>query len=58
MVTVSANVKKWLTVTLVVVLAYFVVSRPNESAGIVQQILGLAQDAAEALVTFLQSLFA
>jgi hypothetical protein len=58
LVTVSANVKKILTITTIVVLAYFVISRPSESAGIVQQLLGMIQSWAEALVTFLQSLFA
>lgn len=58
MVTVSANLKKILTVTVVVVLAYFVISQPNQSAGLVQQIIGMLRDGADALVTFLQSLFA
>jgi len=57
MITVSANVKKVLTITGVVLLAYFVMSQPNEAAGMVQNGVSLLQDGADAVVTFLQSLF-
>jgi len=53
----NANVKKILTITGVVLLVYFVVSRPNEAANMVQNGVGLLQEGAEALVTFVQSLF-
>jgi hypothetical protein len=58
MVTVSANVKKILTVSVVVVLLYFVVSQPGPAAQVVQNGVALLQGWADAVVTFLQSLFA
>jgi hypothetical protein len=57
LITVNANVKKILTITGVVLLIYFVVSQPNEAAGMVQNGVSLLKDGADALVTFMQSLF-
>jgi hypothetical protein len=39
-------------------LVYFVVSDPDGSASLVQDMLGMLRDGAEAVITFLQSLFA
>jgi len=58
MVTVSKNMKKILTVGGIVVLLYFVVSQPGPAAQVVQNGVGTLQGWADALVTFLQSLFA
>jgi hypothetical protein len=58
MITVSANAKKLLGVAVIVFLLFFMISQPNESAGIVRDLLSMLQEGAEALITFLQSLFA
>jgi hypothetical protein len=58
MITVSPGAKKLLGVVVVVFLAFFVISQPNESANIVRDLLNMLQEGAEALITFLQSLFA
>lgn len=54
----SAGAKKLLTVVVIVLLAYFVISRPNQAADAVLGLLNMLQEGAEALITFLQSLFA
>ena len=41
-----------------VLLLYFVISDPQGSGALVQDILGMLQDGAESVVTFIQSLFA
>jgi hypothetical protein len=58
MTTVSPQAKKILGLVVVVFLLFFVISRPNESANIVRDLLNMLQEGAEALITFLQSLFA
>jgi hypothetical protein len=58
MITVSPGAKKLLGVVVVVFLLFFVISRPTESANIVRDLLSMLQEGAEALITFLQSLFA
>lgn len=58
MITVSPGAKKILSVVVIVLLAYFVISRPNESANLVLELLNMLREGAEALITFLQSLFA
>lgn len=58
MITLSPGAKKVLSVVVVVLLAYFVISQPTESANLVQDLLGMLQEGAEAVITFLQSLFA
>ena len=54
----SPGAKKILSVVVIVLLAYFVISQPTESANLVQDLLGMLQEGAEAVITFLQSLFA
>jgi len=39
-------------------LVYLVITQPDESAQMVQDLLGVLQDGADSLTTFLQSLFA
>lgn len=58
LVTVSPGAKKLLGVVVIVLLAYFVISDPNGSSGVVRDILGMLQEGAEAVITFLRSLFA
>lgn len=58
MITVSPGAKKLLGVVVVVFLLFFVISQPTESANIVRDLLNMLQEGAEALITFLQSLFA
>lgn len=54
----NANLKKILTITGVVLVVYFVVSQPGQAAQVVQNGVGLLQQWADAVVTFVQSLFA
>jgi hypothetical protein len=57
MIRMNPQIKKFLTVTAIVLLAYLVISRPNESAAMVQDLLGMLRGWAEGIITFLQSLF-
>jgi hypothetical protein len=57
MVTVSKNVKKVLTISGVVLLGYFLITQPAAAAGMVQSGVNGLQNAADALVTFVQQLF-
>lgn len=54
----SKGAKKAIGLVGGVLLLYFVISDPNGSGQLVQDILGMLQDGAESLVTFIQSLFA
>jgi hypothetical protein len=58
LVTVSPGTKKFLVAVVVIFLAFFVITQPTQSAAIVRDLLGMLQDGAEALATFLRSLFA
>jgi hypothetical protein len=58
MVAVNANTKKIVTWVIVAFVLFFVLGQPQQAAGIVQGALGLLQDAAEAAITFMQTLFA
>jgi len=55
---VSPGAKKLLGVVVIVLLAYFVITDPTGSSGVVRDILGMLEDGAEAVITFLRSLFA
>ena len=57
MVTVSPGAKKLLGVTVGVFLLFYVVTQPQQSAGLVQDLVGALRDGADGLITFLQSLF-
>lgn len=54
----SKGAKKAIGLVGGALLVYFVISDPNGSGQLVQDILNMLQDGAEALVTFVQSLFA
>lgn len=52
----SAKTKRSMTWIAIVLVVFFVVSQPQQSAGVVRDAVGLLQQAAQALITFLQSL--
>ncbi|MDQ3887510.1 MAG: hypothetical protein M3308_11015 [Actinomycetota bacterium] len=52
----SANAKKIVTWAVVAFLAFYVISRPEDSASAVESALGMLQNAAESVGTFFQSL--
>ena len=54
--TMSANVKKIVTWTVVAFLAFYLISSPEDSANAVRSALTMLQNAAEAVGTFFQSL--
>ncbi|EHR50463.1 hypothetical protein SacmaDRAFT_2209 [Saccharomonospora marina XMU15] len=54
----SPGLKKVLIFGLVALVLFFLITRPTESAEAVRAALGWLQDGAEAIVTFVQSLFA
>ncbi|CAM4133443.1 hypothetical protein KIPE111705_42195 [Kibdelosporangium persicum] len=51
------NTKKILVLTGVALLVFFLVTQPQASAGIVNNILSTIKDAAEALILFVRSVF-
>ncbi|NYI90528.1 Sec-independent protein translocase protein TatA [Amycolatopsis endophytica] len=53
----SANTKKIVIVAVVALVLFFLITRPNESAAVVKDALGWLRDGAEAIVTFVRSLF-
>ena len=58
MVTVSPGAKKFLVAVGGVFLLFLVITQPQQSAGIVRDLLGMLQSGAESLATFIRSLFA
>lgn len=53
----SGNTKKIVIVAVVALALFFLVTRPNESADVVHNALGWLRNGAEAIVTFMRSLF-
>jgi hypothetical protein len=53
----SANTKKVLIVAVVALVLFFLITKPNQSADVVHNILGWLRNGAEAIVTFVRSLF-
>ncbi|RZS44242.1 hypothetical protein EV193_101117 [Herbihabitans rhizosphaerae] len=51
------DVKKVLIIAGVAVLAFFLITQPTQSAGIVNDILDTLKEAAEALITFVRTVF-
>lgn len=51
------NLKKALIIAGVALVVFFLVTQPTQSADLVKSILGTLQDAAEALITFVRSVF-
>ena len=54
----SANTKKILVVAVVALVLFFLITRPTQSADVVHNLLGWLRNGAEAIVTFVRSLFA
>ncbi len=54
----SPGAKKILVAVVGVFLLFMVISQPQQSAGMVRDLLGMLQDGGESLATFLRSLFA
>jgi hypothetical protein len=54
----SANAKKILVVAVVALVLFFLISQPHQSADTVHKVLGWLKSGAEAIVTFVKSLFA
>ena len=53
----SPGAKKFLVTVLGIFLLFLVITQPQQSAGMVRDLLGLLQDGAESLGTFIRSLF-
>ncbi|KAA9158403.1 hypothetical protein FPZ12_022700 [Amycolatopsis acidicola] len=53
----SANAKKILIVAVVALVLFFLITKPNQSADVVHNVLGWLRDGAEAIVTFVRALF-
>lgn len=51
------DTKKIVTIALVALLLFFLITQPTQSAQTVQNVLGWLQDGAEAIITFVKSLF-
>jgi hypothetical protein len=51
------NTKKALILAGAALVVFFLVTQPTQSADLVKSILGTLQDAAEALITFVRSVF-
>ncbi|WP_198009077.1 hypothetical protein [Saccharomonospora saliphila] len=51
------NIKKIATVAGIALVLFFVIARPGEAAGFVDNIIGALRDAAEAVITFVSSVF-
>lgn len=52
------DVKKILILAGVAIVLFYVITQPNSAANAVQGIFGWLRDGAEAIITFLRSLFA
>lgn len=53
----SAGMKKCLLVVLVLLVLFYLITRPSESADVVHTSLGGLRDGADSLVTFVGNLF-
>lgn len=51
------DAKKLAILAVAVLLLFFVITRPGDSADMVHSILGMLQDAAESLISFMSQLF-
>lgn len=52
------NAKKLIVIVVVAFLLFFLITQPQQSAGTVHSILGALRTGAEAIITFVKSLFA
>lgn len=55
---VGVNLKKIIIVLVVAFVLFFLISQPTESANVVTNVLGWLKQGAEAIITFVKSLFA
>jgi hypothetical protein len=53
----SANVKKILVVGVIALVLFFLITQPHQSADAVHKVLGWLKEGADAIVTFVRSLF-
>jgi hypothetical protein len=53
----SANTKKILIVAIVALVLFFLITKPTQSADAVHNVLGWLRNGADAIVTFVRSLF-
>ena len=54
----SPGAKKFLVTVGIIFLGFLVITQPQQSAAMVRDLLGMLQDGAESLGTFIRSLFA
>lgn len=54
---VPVNLKKVLVLAAVALVLFLLITRPEESAGAVQTVLGWLREGAESIITFIRSLF-
>jgi hypothetical protein len=54
----SSGLKKILVVGVVVLVLFFLITQPTQSADLVHRVLGWLRGGAEAIVTFFKTLFA
>jgi hypothetical protein len=52
------NAKKIVTLVVVALLLFYLITQPQQSANAVHSVLGWLRDGAEAIITFVKSLFA
>ena len=52
------NAKKIVLLAVVALLLFYLITQPTQSADAVQSLLGWLRDGAEAIITFVKSLFA
>ena len=52
------DVKKVATLVIAAIVLFYVITQPNQAGGAVQDILGWLRDGAEAIITFMKSVFA
>lgn len=52
------NVKKIITLAVVALLLFYLITQPQQSASAVHGVLGWLRDGADAIITFVKSLFA
>lgn len=52
------NVKKIVLLAVVALLVFYLVTQPQQSANAVHNVLGWLRDGADAVITFVKSLFA
>lgn len=52
------NAKKLITLVAVAFVLFFLITQPTQSATVVHNVLGWLQNGAQAIITFIRSLFA